>query len=319
MPDPVVQDVRSQGPSVAWPIVDAHHHVWDLSLGRHPWLCDAPPIAFRYGDYAAIRRSYSVADYRRDAAPYVLAGSVYVETEWDPADPIGETRWAHAVAAETGLPTAVVAQARLDREDAAEVLAAQAAFPRVRGVRHKPAAAPAPDSARRGAPGSMDDPRWRDGYARLARHGLRFDLQTPWWHFDAAQALARDFPATTIIVNHTGLPADRSAEGLAAWRRAIGALAEAPNVRIKISGLGVRDAAWTVAANGPVVRDAIAAFGVARCMFGTNFPVDRLVAPMRTILDGFAAITADFDEADRRRLFHDNAVDIYGLEALATA
>lgn len=318
MPDPIAQASPSQGPAVAWPIVDAHHHVWDLSLRRHPWLCDEPPIAFRYGDYAAIRQSYAVADYRRDAAPYVLAGSVYVETEWDPADPIGETRWVHAVAAAEGLPSGVVAQAWLDREDAAEVLAAQAAFELVRGVRHKPAAAPSPDRARRGAPGSMDDPRWREGYALLARHGLRFDLQTPWWHFDAAQALARDFPATTIIVNHTGLPSDRSAEGLAAWRRALGALAAEPNVRLKISGLGVRGAAWTVAANGPVVRDAIAAFGVGRCMFGTNHPVDRLVAPMRAILDGFAAIAADFDDADRRRLFHDNAVETYGLNVPAT-
>lgn len=316
MADASTADDTGGGPA-ARAIVDAHHHVWDLSLRKHPWLCETPPIPFRYGDYAAIRETYMPQDYRRDAAPFRLAGSVYVETEWDPSDPVGETRWIHEIARTEGLPDAVVAQARLDRADVAEALAAQAAFPLVRGIRYKPAAAPRPGDARRGAPGSMDDPRWREGYALLGRHGLRFDLQTPWWHFDAALELARDFPATMIIVNHTGLPADRSAEGLAGWRRALGALADAPNVRLKISGLGVPGAAWTVAANGPIVRDAIAAFGASRCMFASNYPVDRLAGPFRTIFEGFAQIVADLGEADQRRLFHDNAVETYALAGIA--
>ena len=120
------------------------------------------------------------------------------------------------------------AQAWLDRDDASEVLAKQAAFPLVRSVRHKP-------KARRGArdAGAARRARWtvRAGAGASpcsSRHGLHFDLQTPWWHFDAAAELARDFPATTIIVNHTGLPADRSAEGLAGWRRAMELLAARP-------------------------------------------------------------------------------------------
>ena len=61
---------------------------------------------------------------------------------------------------------------------------------------------------------------------------LSYDLQTPWWHLDAALDLARDFPETQIILNHTGLPADRSQDGLAAWRKAMGALADPPNVAL---------------------------------------------------------------------------------------
>src|SRR5918995_763813 len=81
-----------------------------------------------------------------------------------------------------------------------------------------------------------DTRAWRSGYALLARHGLSFDLQTAWWHLDAAAELARDFPDTQIIINHAALPADRSAEGLCAWRRAVERVAQAPNVAIKISG-----------------------------------------------------------------------------------
>ncbi len=221
------------------PIIDAHHHVWDVGRNYHPWLRDEPMIPFRYGDYSALRRNYLPADYRADAKRFDIRATVYVETEWDPRDPIGETRWVHGIAEREGLPNAVVAQAWLDREDAAEVLAAQAAFPLVRSVRHKPRAARSAGEARRGEPGSMDCAAWRAGFAHLERHGLHFDLQTPWWHFEAAAALARDFPRTLIIINHTGLPSDRSPEGIAGWRRALELVAREPNTRLKISGIGV--------------------------------------------------------------------------------
>ena len=157
----------------------------------------------------------------------------------------------------------------------------------------------------------MDCATWRAGFSHLERHGLHFDLQTPWWHFEAAAALARDFPRTLIIINHTGLPSDRSPEGIAAWRRALELMARAPNTRLKISGLGVPGKDWTVSLNGQVVRDAISIFGAARSMFASNFPVDSLVATFDDIFDGFDAITASFDAADRRRLFHDTAVEVY--------
>ena len=292
------------------PIVDAHHHFWDLSRNYHPWLRDEPMIAFRYGDYTPIRRNYLPTDYLEDTRRFEVVASVYVEAEWDPTDALGETRWIHRVADEAGLPGAVVAQAWLDREDAAEILAGQAAFSLVRSVRHKPRALPRAQACR-GAPGSMDDPRWREGYALLGRYGLHFDLQTPWWHFDAAGALADDFQDTLIIVNHAGLPSDRSSEGLSAWRDALASLAERPNVRLKVSGIGVAGAAWTPASNGAIVRDAISIFGAQRTMFASNFPVDSLVARFDDIFDGFDAITADLDEASRSRLFRDTAIETY--------
>lgn len=297
-------------PADALPIIDAHHHVWDLALKRHPWLV-GEPIRFRYGDYAAIRKTYLPDDYRRDSARFNVVGTVYVEAEWDPTDPIGETRWVHDVAERCGLPNAVVAQAWLDRDDAAHVLAQQAAFPLVRSIRHKPKSATRRQDAKRGAPGSMDCPKWRAGYALLARHGLHFDLQTPWWHFDAAADLARDFPGTTIIVNHTGLPADRSAEGLAGWRAALERLARQPNAALKISGIGVPGQRWTPDLQAPVVRDAIRIFGVERAMFASNFPVNSVVATFDEIFGGFLEITRDLPEDARRRLFHANAAHVY--------
>jgi predicted TIM-barrel fold metal-dependent hydrolase len=311
VPSPLAGEGQGGGESRPLPIVDAHHHLWDLGLRAHPWLVDEPMIPFRYGDYSAIRRTYLADDYRRDTRAFNVVKTVYVEAEWAAGDPLGETRWVHQTAARHGLPGAVVAQAWLDREDVAEVLAKQAAFPLVRSVRHKPRAAARREDAGRGAPGSMDCPRWRQGFALLGRHGLHFDLQTPWWHFDAVAELARDFPSTIIIVNHTGLPADRSPEGLSGWRGAMERLAQAPNAMLKISGLGVPGRRWTSELQGPVVRDAIRIYGVERCMFASNFPVDSLLATFDEIYGGFLAITRDMPEDARHKLFHDNAARIY--------
>ena len=269
--------------------------------------------------HGALRRDYLPADYRADVGGHRVVGTVYVETEWDPADPLGETRWVERLAGREGLPTAVVAQARLDGDGVEEIVARQAACPLVRGIRHKPKAAPSPETVVPGSPGSMGDPRWRSGYARLARHGLSFDLQAPWWHLREAASLARAFPDTLIILNHTGLPADRSPQGLRRWRDAMAALAAEPNVAVKISGLGVPGQPWTAESNRDVVLRTIDLFGVDRAMFASNFPVDGLVASFDTIYRGFKAIVRDFSPADRRRLFHDNAVRVYRLQGFGSA
>jgi len=295
------------------PIVDAHQHFWDLERNYLPWLCDEEVVPFRYGDYGALRRSYLPQDYFRDAAGHHVVKTVYVETEWDPRDPVGETRWLQEIIALSGFPHAIVAGARLDDPEVGLVLAGHAAFPRVRGIRHKPRAAGSPAEVQIGAPGSMGDPAWRRGYAMLERYGLSFDLQTPWWHLAEAALLAREFPRTQIILNHTGLPADRSPNGLAGWRQAMATLAAEPNVALKISGLGQPGRPWTVEANRPIVRDAIALFGLECCMFASNFPVDSLCADFDTIFAGFRRIVADLGRAEQQKLFHDNAVRIYRL------
>ncbi|GLQ57660.1 amidohydrolase family protein [Devosia nitrariae] len=294
-------------------IIDAHQHFWDIAANYLPWLRDEPPIAFRYGDYSALKRNYLPNDYRRDAGRFEVVGSVFIETEWDPADPVGETRWVADLRRREGLPSVMVAQARLDRADAETVLAAHGGTDFVRGIRHKPRPAKSPDLVEPRAPGSMGDPTWRRGYALLAPNGLSFDLQTPWWHLEEARSLADDFGDTMLILNHTGLPADRSEAGLAGWKAALTILAGAPNAYIKISGLGIAGRPWTVADNERVVREAIDIFGTDRVMFASNFPVDGLVASFETILSGFDAITAGFSEQERAAMFHDNACRIYRI------
>ncbi|RKK03829.1 thioesterase [Pseudoroseomonas wenyumeiae] len=293
-------------------VIDAHHHVWDLRNDL-PWL-KYERIQFRYGDYSDICRDYMPQNYRRDTAGWPVVGSVYVEAEWNRTLAAQEPHWVAWVAAEHGLPSAVVAWCDFASDEAEALLTSHARIPLVRGVRHKPTAAASPRDARRGLPGSMDDPVWRRGYALMEHYRLSYDLQTPWWHLDAAADLAHDFPRTQLIINHTGLPADRSVEGLANWRRALETAAAQPNIAIKISGIGSPGQPWSIEANGSLIQDTITIFGSDRCMFASNFPVERLVGDFDTIYSGFLAATADRTEAERDSLFHDNAVRFYRLQ-----
>ena len=115
------------------------------------------------------------------------------------------------------------------------------------------------------------------------------------------------------IRDSTGLPAGRSAEGLEGWRAAMRLLADAPNVAVKISGLGQAGQPWSMEANRAIVLDTIEIFGVERAMFASNFPVDSLVGSFSTIFNGFDAITAELPERDRSALFRDTARRIYRI------
>jgi predicted TIM-barrel fold metal-dependent hydrolase len=282
-------------------LIDAHQHFWDPSRNYHPWLCDEPPIAFRYGDYRAIRRPYLPSDYLKDSAGWEVKGSVYVETEWDPRHPVDEMRYVSALREATGLPSVAVAAAWLHEPRTQRLLEDYARFDFVRGIRHKP------------PPGAMASTVWRQGFAVLAALGLRYDLQAPWAQLGDAPKLARDFEATTIIINHAGLPADRSAEGLAGWAAMMKQLAAHPNIAIKISGIGQPGRPWTAESNRWIVLTTIETFGIERCMFASNFPVDSLCASFADIFNGFKAIVGDFTLNEQGALFAGNARRLYDI------
>lgn len=294
-------------------IIDAHHHFWDIEANYLPWLRDRP-VNFRYGDYTKLQRNYLPDNYRDDFNALDVIGSVFVETEWDPTDPLGEVKWVAQVREKYNLPTVMVAQAWMNQSDVEQILAAHGETAFVRGIRHKPTAVAKPQDVKPGAPGSMGDPQWRQGYAFLEKFGLSFDLQTPWWHLREALDLAEAFPQTQIILNHTGLPSDRSEEGLTGWRDAMKLLAKAPNVAVKISGLGQAGRPWSADDNKRIVLDTIEIFGVDRTMFASNFPVDSLVGSFQTIYAGFLSITEALSQDDRDALFYGNAVKFYRID-----
>jgi len=294
-------------------LIDAHHHLWDVSQNKHPGLRGEPRSDSFIGDNTAIRRNYLPDDYRRDATGHNVLTTVHCEAEWDRTDQLGETRWVSALHEEFGLPGAIVAHAWFDTPNAEEVIAAQAAFPLVRGIRSKPVTAPQPDRMTPGAPGTMQDDKWLRGFALLAKYGLSWDLRVPFWHLEEAAVVAGAFPDTPVILNHTGFPWDRSEEGLAAWRRGMAVLAREPNVHVKISEFGLRDRAWDYDENRRIVLDAIAIFGIERSVFASNFPVASLRIGYGAVVDGLSRMLVDRSPEARERFFWRNAAAFYRL------
>lgn len=294
-------------------IVDAHHHLWDLGNLHYPFLSNAATEPFFLGDNTPIRKNYLPADYRQDSSRHNVIKTIHIEAECARENQIAETQWITQINAEHGFPNAIVAHAWFDEDNTEEILAAQAAFPLVRGIRSKPVTASSPERMLPGAPRTMQDPKWLTGFALLEKYDLSWDLRVPCWHLEEAAEVARAFPGTRIVLNHTGFPWDRSDAGLALWRRGMLALAEAPNVHLKISCLCLPDGPWTLDSNRPIVLEAIEIFGVERCMFASNYPVDRLRASYDLIYDSFKTIVADFTRTEQDQLFSRNAMAFYRI------
>ncbi len=290
-------------------IVDAHHHLWDLDHGyAYPWLQDKAEGEGMLGNLAPIAKTYLPADYLRDAADYDVVKSVHIEAV--PLRAADETRWLSGLGG--AIPTAIVAHVDLNAPDAEKTIAEHAAFPRVRGIRQivnwhaNPKLTFTPVDL-------LADGAWQRGYALLGKYGLSFDLQLYAGQMTEAYDLARRHKDTLIVVNHTGMPADRDAAGRRQWRDGMRTLARADNVVVKIGGLGMVEHDWTTDSIRPFVRETIEAFGTERCMFGSNFPVDRLYSSFATLYAAFAAIVADLSPTEQDRLFRTSAERWYRI------
>jgi predicted TIM-barrel fold metal-dependent hydrolase len=296
------------------PVIDPHHHLWDLSLKAHPWLAPKADERGGLGDLANLRRNYLPQDYSRAAERQNIVASVHIEAGWTDVDPVGETRWLETLDKRGGIARRYVAKASLVRADAAAVIEAQASFARVVGIRD--ILSWSSDPARRFAAHGdlMTDSRWRAGLAELQRYGLVFDLMVfPAQLADAAR-LASDFPNQIFVLNHGGSPIDRDVEGMSRWRDGIAKLAQAPNVFIKISDLVAYDADWTLDSLRPVIRHCIECFGPDRAMFASDFPVTGLRASFDQAYGVFRAVAAEFSRDEQAALFFGVAQRVYRVE-----
>ena len=299
--------------SYAGPLLDAHHHFWKVAMGKHPWIVPQPGRQMVFGDPTPLHRDYLPAQLRADASRWNLAGSVHVEAGWDAADPVGETAWLDGLAEQDGLPSALVVRAPLEDPFVEAVLEAQCAFARVRGVRY--ILSWHDDPAKRFAARSdwMQDRQWLSGFALLQKYGLSFDLMIYPGQMAAAARLAADHPGIAMVLNHCGSPIDRDMDGMAGWRAGLKLLAAQPNVWIKLSDLVAYDHRWTLGSLREVAMACVDAFGPARCMVGSDFPVAALHATWDEVFGAFDRILAGFSDAEREGIFCTNALRCYRI------
>jgi predicted TIM-barrel fold metal-dependent hydrolase len=295
------------------PVLDAHHHLWDLNANYYPWLTDR--ISTRVcGEYSAICKNYLLEDFFKDAADINLVKSIHVQAEHDHTDPVRETQWLQMVAdspSSRGFPHGIIAYADLSCSNVESILDAHNSYPNVRGIRqmlHESMVDP--DNPR---PSLIENPTWRRNIRLLKKHGFTFDLQVYPKQMGQAFQLVKENQDLQFILCHTGQPPIGDKEGLEIWQNGMKTLAQLQNVCVKISGLGMFDRNWTVDSIRPFVLYAIEVFDVERCMFGSNFPVDGMMSSYYRLWSAYNEITCDFSDNERDALLYSNAERVYRI------
>jgi predicted TIM-barrel fold metal-dependent hydrolase len=292
-------------------IVDAHHHIWrqaDLS-----WL-SGPMQPRIFGPYEPIRRDYSVAEYLDDIAGSDVLRSVYVQTNWPNDRFESEAAWVQQTANENGWPHALVAYADFSVDDVRPQLDRLARYPLVRGARMQLHWHENPLYRFAVRPDLCSDPVIRRNVGRLAEYGWSFDLQVFTPQMAEAAMLAESCPEVTFVLQHAGMWEDLSPEGHAAWRAGMTLLARCPNVVSKLSGLGTFIHRNDLAHIADVLDDTVAIFGAERCLFGSNFPIEKLWTSYRDLVDAYRTATARLRPEQRDTIFAATARRVYRLE-----
>jgi predicted TIM-barrel fold metal-dependent hydrolase len=301
--------VMSEATPYTGGIVDAHHHIWRAA--DLPWL-SGPMVPRIFGPYEGIRRDYPIGEYVAEATAAGIVESVYVQTNWPLDRVVDEVRWLRDVHRETGWPTAVVAAADLFAGDAPETMRRQAALtPLVRGVRQQLHWHERPEFRYAAAPDRMRDPVFRKNLGALADLGWLFELQVFPEQMPDAVELVAAFPDVTFVLVHAGMLI--GPEYLQLWRAGMSALAEQPNVVVKLTGQGTfvhrvdRDLISLIA------TEVIDRFGADRAVFGTNFPVEKIWTAMPPLVEAWKDALAHLPLADQGAIFAGTARRVYAL------
>ena len=311
------------------PICDPHHHLWDRPGSRYVL---EELVQDTGGGHNIVKTVFVEcrSEYRTDGPEEMR--------------PVGETEFVESIAVRsasgesgaTRVAAGIVGHADLTLGAAvAPVLEAHiaASRDRFRGIRHISAWDASPDiRSSAGTAGLLLDPEFREGFACLERHGLSFDAWLYHPQIVDLTDLAKAFPGITIILDHVGGPlaigphAGQRERVFQDWQQAIAALAACPNVVVKLGGLGMPvcgfdwheratppGSAELAEAMAPYYLWCIEQFGIDRCMFESNFPVDKVSYSYTVMWNAFKRITSDFSPEDRAVLFHHTATRAYRL------
>jgi L-fuconolactonase len=275
-------------------VIDAHHHVWDLSVRDQPWLADE--------ELAPIRRTFGLDDLRPSAAAAGVTGTVMVQTVTVPEET------PEMLALTDPLVVGVVGWTELTAPGIADELARLRALPggeRLVGIRHQVQEEPDPDYLRR--------PDVLRGLRALAAAGLAYDLIVRPHQIPAATYAATVVPELRFVLDHAGKPL--IAEGITEpWTDDIRALAALPNASCKLSGL-VTEAAPGAGpeALAPYVDVMLDAFTPDRLMFGSDWPVSLLMLPYGDVVRLSRELIAQLSDSEQAAIFGGTATRIYQL------
>jgi L-fuconolactonase len=275
-------------------IVDAHVHLWNPEWFRYAWLDDLP----------ALRRPMLPADFAQASESAKVSKLIFVECGCESSQSLGEVDWVSSLAEAEPRLKGIIAHAALERgKSVREDLEILARRPLVKGVRRNLQGEPVD---------FLKQPGFIEGLKILPEFSFTFDLCVRAEQLSAVMQLVRGVPDVTFILDHFGKPAVRDS-AYEPWARDLGALAEAPNVFCKISGLTTesRWTDWQPADLAPYFNHALACFGANRVIFGSDWPVATLATSYDRWVETVLELVPNANERERSQLFQTNAERIY--------
>lgn len=294
--------------------IDAHHHLWDLQACHYPWLM-AQGVKRFFGDPTPIQKNYLPADFLSESRYFIPEKSVHIQVGVAEDQSVDETLWVEEQAKHSnGVASAIVAFTNLCAPDLDAQLDAHARAKNLRGIRQIIGRHPDEDK-QHGTDALLDDEGFLRGLRTLGTRGLSFDLQIIAPQLDRAAGLFAEVPELSVALCHCGSPWDQSRKGISRWRNGLAKMAALPNTRCKISGLGMFNPEWTEATLRPLILSCIEVFSPERCMFGSNFPVDKLYRSYDELWETYFSVAGECTEMERAALFSGCARKFYRLEA----
>jgi predicted TIM-barrel fold metal-dependent hydrolase len=290
--------------------VDAHHHIWRQA--DVPWL-QGPMVPRIFGPYEALRRDYPIEEFLADIAGSGIEKSVYVQLNWAKNRAVDEVAWVQGVADQHGWPHAVVGYADLLDDSAADVLKRQALYPLMRGIRMQLHWHDNEMYRFAAAPDLMTDRRFRKNLRLVAAQGWSFELQVFASQMADAARLAADNPDIIFVLQHAGMLEDLSPVGRAAWRDGMKRLADAENIVSKLSGLGTFIHRNDTAHISDVALQTVELFGAQRCLFGSNFPIEKLWTSYADLVAAHRTAIASLPAPDQQAILSGTATRVYRL------
>ena len=284
---------------VDFPIVDTHLHLWDPRKLRYPWLDNIP----------ILNRSFLLEDYKKACGPVQVEKMVFLQCECDTAQYVDEVEWVTAMAAEDARIRGIVAWAPLEKGEGARAELEKLSQNRLlKGIRRIIQFEPDPGFCLR--------PDFVRGVRMLTDYNLSFDICIAHGHMPNTIKFVRQCPDVPFILDHIGKP-DIKNHVLDPWREGIRTLAEMPNVCCKVSGLVTEGdhKSWTNEDLKPYIDHVVESFGFDRVIYGGDWPVAFQATEYPRWVETLAWAASGCSKDELRRLFHDNAIAFYRLNA----
>jgi len=290
--------------------VDAHFHLWDLSLKKNNWLLGENEEGF-LGDLTALKKTYDVIKYKNDINGF-FTKSVHIQAGWNSNDAVGESQWLYQLDKEYNNIPAIVAFADLSQVDFKEILERQAEIPIVKGIRQIVAWNKL--SHLNCCPGNLlENPTWRHNFSALRNYNFAFDLQIYPEQTDSAYQLAKSNPDIKIVIEHGLQPLQADADYLIFWKEQLKKLALLPNVYIKISGFFM----FHININEDLLRyfilTIVEVFSPQKCMIGSNFPVELLFIKSDELINVYVNIMSELSKEEEQQVLGKTAQEFYGF------